>query len=173
MTNSRFILHFGAIDHIADIWIDSDHVCHHEGGNTPIDIDVTDSVSNKEEHVITVRAFDDSFDFESTRGKQFWEKRSSGIFYTRTVGIWQSVWYEEVPGTYLKSVRITPDQDERMIEIDMKIEGSKDAKAGVSISLKGTKLLSDEIVIRNGRAKVKYWLDSAVTLDWHHQESWT
>jgi beta-galactosidase/beta-glucuronidase len=173
MTNSRFILHFGAIDHIADIWIDSDHVCHHEGGNTPIDIDVTDSVSNKEEHVITVRAFDDSFDFESTRGKQFWEKRSSGIFYTRTVGIWQSVWYEEVPGTYLKSVRITSDLDERMIEIDMKIEGSKDAKAGVSISLKGTKLLSDEIVIRNGRAKVKYWLDSAITLDWHHQESWT
>lgn len=171
--NSRFILHFGAIDHTADIWIDSDHVCHHEGGNTPIDIDITDSLEGGDEHEIIVRAFDDSFDFEMTRGKQFWEKKSSGIFYTRTVGIWQSVWYEEVPHTYLKSVRITPDLDERMIEIDMSIEGNRNARAGVIISLKGTELFSDEIVIRNGRAKVKYWLDSAITLDWHHQESWT
>ncbi|WP_242838210.1 glycoside hydrolase family 2 protein [Butyrivibrio proteoclasticus] len=170
--NSRLLLHFGAIDHVADIWIDSDHVCHHEGGNTPIEIDVTDSVAGKEKHVITVRAFDDSFDFEMTRGKQFWEKKSSGIFYTRTVGIWQSVWYEEVAPVYLKSVRITPDLDERMIEIDMEMGGGKEALVSLDISLKGKELLSDQIKVLNGRAKVKYWLDSAITLDWHHQESW-
>ena len=169
----RFLLHFGAIDHTADIWIDDTYICHHEGGNTPIDIDVTDAVSGDEEHTITVRAFDDSFDFEMTRGKQFWERKSSGIFYTRTVGIWQSVWFEEVPAVYLESVRVTPDLDERMIEIEMKVAGAREATATVSISLKGKELLADEIAVKNGKAKVKYWLDSAITLDWHHQESWT
>ncbi|RKM62006.1 glycoside hydrolase family 2 [Butyrivibrio sp. CB08] len=170
---SRFLLHFGAIDHVADIWIDSDHVCHHEGGNTPIDIDVTDAVAGTEEHLITVRAFDDSGDFEMTRGKQFWKRQSEGIFYTRTVGIWQSVWFEEVPEVYLSRVRITPDLDERMIEIEMFIEGAKEATASIDISLKGQALLSDDIEIKNGKAKLKYWLDSSITLDWHHQESWT
>ena len=171
--NSRFLLHFGAIDHVADIWIDSDHVCHHEGGNTPIDIDVTDAVEGSEEHVITVRAFDDSFDFRITRGKQFWERKSQGIFYTRTVGIWQSVWMEEVPSVYLGSVRITPDLDERMVEFDMTLQGGKEALVRVSIRLFGKELMTDELLIKNGKGKVKYWLDSSITLDWHHQESWT
>lgn len=169
----RLLLHFGAIDHTADIWIDSTPVCHHEGGNTPITIDVTDAVSEGEEHFVTVRAFDDSFDFQMTRGKQFWERKSQGIFYTRTVGIWQSVWLEEVPPVYLSSVKVTPDLDERMIEIEMFLEGAREAKVLVDISLKGRSLLTDEVVVKNGRAKVKYWLDAAITLDWHHQESWT
>nr|MCR5155681.1 glycoside hydrolase family 2 [Butyrivibrio sp.] len=168
--NGRFILHFGAIDHTSDIWIDGGLVCHHEGGNTPIEIDVTDAVSGSEEHEITVRAFDDSFDFEMTRGKQFWERKSSGIFYTRTVGIWQSVWYEEVPEVYIRSARITPDLDERMIDIEIQVEGAKEAVANVGISLKGKELLADAIRVHNGRARIKYWLDSAITLDWHHQE---
>ncbi len=170
---SRFILHFGAIDHEADIWINETHVSHHEGGNTPIEIDVTDAVSEGSDHYITVRAYDDSSDFEMTRGKQFWERQSKGIFYTRTVGIWQSVWLEEVPAVYLKRVRVTPDLDERMIDIDMYIEGARHATASVAISLKGKELLTDTVKIENGRGRVKYWLDSAITLDWHHQESWT
>ncbi len=171
--DSRLLLHFGAIDNESDIWIDGYHLRHHEGGNTPIEIDITDVVTGDNEHVITVRAFDDSFDFEMTRGKQFWEKKSSGIFYTRTVGIWQSVWVEEVPSVYLRDVRITPDLDERIIDIEMNIAGGKKAVAEVDISLKGRELLSDRIRIENGKARVKYWLDSSITLDWHHQESWT
>ena len=171
--NRRFLLHFGAIDHTSDVWIDSYHVCHHEGGNTPLEIDITDFAGDGKDHLLTVRAFDDSFDFEMTRGKQFWKRKSEGIFYTRTVGIWQSVWLEEVPMVYLSRVRITPDLDERMIEFDMFIEGAKEATADLTISLKGNNLLTDHVHLRNGRAKVKYWLDSAITLDWHHQESWT
>ena len=173
LKDGRFLLHFGAIDHTADIWIDAEHVCHHEGGNTPVTIDVTNFVSGEEEHFVTVRAFDDSSDFQMTRGKQFWERKSQGIFYTRTVGIWQSVWFEEVPRVYLDSIRITPDLDERMIEIEMEVSGAKESFASVNISLRGQELLSDEVRIKNGRGRVKYWLDSAITLDWHHQESWT
>lgn len=169
---SRFLLHFGAIDHEADIWIDSYHVCHHEGGNTPIEVDVTNEVAGAKEHVITVRAYDDSFDFEMTRGKQFWEKKSSGIFYTRTVGIWQSVWIEEVPPVYLKETKVTTDLDERMVEIEIDVAGAEVAIATVDISLKGEKLLSEEVEVKHGKAKAKYWLNSAITLDWHHQESW-
>jgi beta-galactosidase/beta-glucuronidase len=170
---SRFILHFGAIDHEADIWIDSYHICHHEGGNTPIEVDVTDEVAEGKNHVITVRAYDDSFDFEMTRGKQYWEKQSCGIFYTRTVGIWQSVWIEEIPPIYIKETRVTPDLDERMVEFEIDVVGAKVALVTVDISLAGEKLLSEEIEVLNGKAKVKYWLNSKITLDWHHQESWT
>lgn len=168
----RFILHFGAIDHDADIWIDSYHICHHEGGNTPIEVDVTDEVAGALEHIITVRAHDDSFDFEMTRGKQFWEKHSSGIFYTRTVGIWQSVWIEEVPPVYIKKAYVTSDLDERMVEIELDVEGAGTAEATVEISLAREKLLSEKLEIKNNKAKAKYWLNSAITLDWHHQESW-
>ena len=122
--------------------------------------------------MITVRAYDDSFDFEMTRGKQFWEQKSSGIFYTRTVGIWQSVWVEEVPPVYIKQTHVTSDLDERMVEIEIEVAGAKTADVSVEISLAGEKLLSEEIEVRNGKAKAKYWLDSAITLDWHHQESW-
>jgi beta-galactosidase/beta-glucuronidase len=89
------------------------------------------------------------------------------------VGIWQSVWIEEVPAVYLNRVRVTPDLDERMIDIEMELAGGKEATASLSISLKGKELLSDKVEIKNGKARVKYWLDSAITLDWHHQESWT
>lgn len=173
LEDGRVILHFGAIDHTSDVWIDSYHVSHHEGGNTPIDIDITDFADDGADHYITVRAFDDSFDFEMTRGKQFWKRRSEGIFYTRTVGIWQSVWLEEVPRVYLKRVRVTPDLDERMIDIEMHTDGGAEATAEITISLKGKELLSDTVKITGKKARVKYWLNSAITLDWHHQETWT
>ena len=173
LKSSRVLLHFGAIDHTSDVWIDDYHVCHHEGGNTPIEIDVTDALKDEEEHYITVRAFDDSFDFEMTRGKQFWKRRSEGIFYTRTVGIWQSVWFEEVPTVYLRRTRVTSDLDERMIETEMFVEGADESVVEVAISLKGQELLTDKVKVLGGKAKVKYWLDSSITLDWHHQESWT
>lgn len=171
--DSRILLHFGAIDCISDVWVDCAKVSHHDGGNTPIDIDITDSLSDGDEHTIVVRAADDSFDFEMTRGKQFWERISSGIFYTRTVGIWQSVWIEEVPAVYLDHVKVTPDLDERMIEIELEVKGALLANAGIRILLDGKELLAEKIEIKNGKSRAKYWLDSAITLDWHHQESWS
>ncbi len=174
-SDSRFLLHFGAIDYISDIWVDGEHLIRHEGGNTPVTVDITAAIQNEdiEEHVIVVRAKDITSDFEMPRGKQFWEKKSEGIFYTRTVGIWQSVWIEEVPAVYIATTRITPDLDERMMEIELGLEGGLNATANIAIALKGQTLMNSTTVITNGRAKIKFWLDSEITLDWHHQESWT
>lgn len=171
--SNRVLLHFGAIDYVADIWVDGVHLSHHEGGNTPIEVDITSVMGDVATHVITVRAEDDSFDFEMPRGKQFWKKESEGIFYTRTVGIWQTVWLEEVAENYLKAVRVTSDLDTRMVEIELQMGRKGCALVDVSISLDGAVLLNDTVEIKGNKAKRKCWLDSAITLDWNHQESWT
>jgi len=171
--DNRVILHFGAIDYVADIWVDGVHLSHHEGGNTPIEVDITAVLGDAVNHVITVRAEDDSFDFEMPRGKQFWKKESESIFYTRTVGIWQTVWLEEVADNYLKAVRIASEVDTRMVDIELQMAGKSGALVDVTISLAGTELLKDTVEIKGKKARRKYWLDSAITLDWNHQESWT
>ncbi len=80
----RLLLHFGAVDYRADVWVNDTHVAQHEGGHTPFSADVTHAL--KERNVIVVRAEDPSRDVTIPRGKQYWRKESEGIFYTRTTG---------------------------------------------------------------------------------------
>ena len=172
ISNGRVILHFGAVDYTSDVWVNGIHVLHHVGGNTPIEMDITEELDAAGTASIVVRAEDDSFDFQTARGKQYWKRKSEGIFYTRTVGIWQSVWIEEVPAVSLKYSRVTTDLDQRMVEMEFALAGGKKAELEVAISLKDTELMRSTVQIINGKAKVKYWLDNQITLDWHHQESW-
>jgi beta-galactosidase/beta-glucuronidase len=90
----RVILHFGAVDHDADVWVDGHHVARHSGGQTPFSADVTNALASSEEHRIVVRAEDDPVGPDQARGKQDWRERTRGIWYERTTGIWQSVWAE-------------------------------------------------------------------------------
>jgi beta-galactosidase/beta-glucuronidase len=79
----------------------------HEGGNTPFKFDITGLLAAGE-NTVTVRAQDPPTDRTIPRGKQYWEVKSRGIFYTRTTGIWQPVWIEATGDSYLDRVRITP-----------------------------------------------------------------
>ena len=98
----RALIHFGAVDFRADVWIDGRHAAHHVGGQTPFTVDVTDLLSAGEsEHVLVVRAEDDPFSLDAPRGKQDWRDKTHGIWYERTTGIWQSVWAESVPAEYV------------------------------------------------------------------------
>lgn len=103
------LLHFGAVDYEADIWLDGQFIGHHQGGHTSFSFDITNQVSDSAEHTLTVRVWDPIHDEEVTRGKQSWTGRSEGIWYTNTTGIWQTVWLEYVPQTYLESVQYFPD----------------------------------------------------------------
>jgi beta-galactosidase/beta-glucuronidase len=108
--DARVLVHFGAVDHRAQVWFDGRHVASHEGGQTPFTADVTDAMTrDADEHVIVVRAEDDPDDLEQPRGKQDWRDRPHDIWYERTTGIWQSVWSEVVPAEHFVDVAWTPD----------------------------------------------------------------
>ncbi|MDM7890589.1 sugar-binding domain-containing protein [Curtobacterium caseinilyticum] len=108
----RLLLHFGAVDHRAQVWIDGRFVGEHEGGHTPFTFDVTallvDAPDGATEHVLVVRAEDDPHDVTQPRGKQDWHEEAHAIWYRRTTGIWQPVWLEAVPTTAIDALRWTP-----------------------------------------------------------------
>ncbi|WP_233159835.1 glycoside hydrolase family 2 protein [Pseudonocardia sp. MH-G8] len=102
------LLHFGAVDYRALVWIDGRFVGEHEGGHTPFTFDVTALVAGGSEHVLVVRAEDDPHDLTQPRGKQDWHEDAHAIWYQRTTGIWQTVWLEAVPATSIAHVQWLP-----------------------------------------------------------------
>jgi beta-galactosidase/beta-glucuronidase len=106
----RVLLHFGAVDYRAMVWVNGRLAGEHEGGNVPFAFDIT-PLLKESANTVTVRAEDPPTDRSIPRGKQYWEPKSRGIFYTRTSGIWQTVWMEPVADTHLERVRITPSLD--------------------------------------------------------------
>jgi len=106
----RVLLHFGAVDYRATVWVNGVVVCSHEGGHTPFHCDITDALQS-DENGIVVRAEDPPTDRYIPRGKQHWEIEAVSIFYARTTGIWQTVWLEPVPQGSLENIRVTPRVD--------------------------------------------------------------
>ena len=107
----RLLIHFGAVDYRATVWVNHTIVTVHEGGHASFSCDITGQVEEGAENVLVVRAEDPPTDRYIPRGKQHWEAEASGIFYARTTGIWQTVWLEPVPQSYLDNVRMTPRSD--------------------------------------------------------------
>ena len=124
----RVLLHFGAVNYWAGVWVNGAMAGRHEGGNTPFAFDIT-SLLNAAGNTVTVHAEYPPTDRYIPRGKQFWEPKSRGIFYTRTTGIWQTVWLEPVSESHLESIKITPNMD-GMASIYAHVAG---AKAGLSL----------------------------------------
>lgn len=171
MKNKRNILHFGAVDYKADLWVNGEHLFTHKGGHVPFSVDIT-SVIKEKDNLIVLRVEDYATDLELPRGKQFWRKESHGIFYTRTTGIWQSVWIEPVSETYLKKVWLTPDLDKKTVLVEYEFEGDiTETSLGVEISVKDTVIVNDKIALMSSREKRAFGLNQELTLDWNHHES--
>ncbi len=115
----RIILHIGACDYASTVWVNGRWAASHEGGHTPFYADVTDLLNAEGGNTIVVRAEDFSRDVTLPRGKQFWKEGSESIFYTRTTGIWQTVWLEPVQEAHLQKVKFTPDIDRGEIRVRM------------------------------------------------------
>ena len=93
----RLLLHFGAVDYAARVWINGSPAARHEGGYTPFSVDLTPFLDAEGPQTIVVRAQDEPGDLAKPRGKQDWKLEPHGIWYPRTTGIWQTVWLERVP----------------------------------------------------------------------------
>jgi len=119
----RLLLHFGAVDYRTWVWINGIFVTFNEGGHTPFSADITDFV-NEGQNTVVLRVEDISDDVYQPRGKQYWQRDSASIFYTRTTGIWQTVWLEPVSDCYLENIKITPDLDAHAVTLEYDLGGT-------------------------------------------------
>jgi beta-galactosidase/beta-glucuronidase len=148
----RLLLHFGAVDYRATVWLNGVVVARHEGGHTPFSADVTPVLATDGEQVLVVRAEDRPGDVTQPRGKQDWQLEPHSVFYERTTGIWQPVWLEPVPAAHVTRLRWTPDIDRAVLGIGIECS---DAAVGltvrVELSLHGAPLASDTYVVTGNR----------------------
>lgn len=142
----RVILHFGAVDYRAWVYVNGHYIGVHEGGHTSFSFDITHALTGQEEQV-TVHVEDPSTDETIPRGKQFWLEQPESIWYTRTSGIWQTVWLEAVNPVHIQQVKFTPDLDQGSIGIEVKSEGhgSEELDLELRISFGGELVIQDRV----------------------------
>lgn len=124
----RVLLHFQAVDHDTTVWVNGNQVGSHRGGFTPFTFDITDVLTGEVEGmdrsaVIVVRARDSSTDVQA-RGKQSQNAGNYEAFYTRSTGIWQTVWLEPVDRTHLERPRITPNLRSGSLRFELPVSGA-------------------------------------------------
>ena len=112
----QILLHFGAVDWKADVWVNNVKVGEHTGGFTPFYFDIT-SALNKGNNQLVVKVWDPADRGEQPRGKQV--ERPEGIWYTPVTGIWQTVWLEPVAAQHIAHLKTTPDIDKKTVKVEV------------------------------------------------------
>ncbi len=169
MSGKKILLHFGAVDYLCKVWVNGQYMTSHEGGHIGFETEITGALKEGE-NTVTVMAQDRMADLEMPRGKQFWEKESAGIFYTRTTGIWQSVWLEAVEEGYLDHVYITPDFDHMKAEFQYEIKGAKGACLKTQVSFEGCELAAVTVDAEREEGSFSILLDQQILSKWNFQE---
>lgn len=136
----RVLLHFDAVDYIAEVTLNGVKVAKHKGGFLPFTVDITDTV--QEENILEVRVADPSDTLYQSRGKQ--KIKRGGIFYTAQSGIWQSVWIEQVPNEYIENVKYTPDIDAKTLSVEVKTN-AENIRGNITIKLGDSVVCKQEI----------------------------
>ena len=117
----KLIIHFGAVDQIADVYFNDEHLIHHEGGFLPFEVVIgKDKVKEVNNLIVKVKDLTDTSYL--SRGKQ--KLKRGGIWYSPQSGIYMPVWMESVSNDYIKDIKITPDIDNRKVHI--KIDSDSD-----------------------------------------------
>ena len=141
--SDRVILRFGAADYSARVWVNGQLAVSHEGGHTPFSADITRMLDPSGKQKVTVCVEDDPHDLEKPRGKQDWQLEPHSIWYPRTTGIWQTVWLERVPRTYIDNIRWTPQVEGYAIGIEARLGGDPHDDLAMEVTLRhGERLLA-------------------------------
>ena len=131
-SGQRLLLHFGAVDWQTTVWVNGREVGRHEGGYDPFTFDVTDALKPDGAQELVVAVWDPTDRGPQPRGKQV--SKPSGIYYTPTTGIWQTVWLEPVPQTYIESLKIVPDLDAKKVRVTVRCAGGGDPLVTVKVT---------------------------------------
>lgn len=153
--DGRVIIHFGAVDYRATVYINGSEVCTHSGGYVSFSAEITDFV-RQGENTVTVYVEDDEKNPLIPRGKQSEEFHSHQCDYTRTTGIWQTVWLEFVPVAYVKKVKIFTDINKPSVTFDMSLCGKENL--GIKVLYNGKEVSSEEIHNAYGNERITIFL---------------
>ncbi|MCC4722332.1 glycoside hydrolase family 2 protein [Salinicoccus sp. RF5] len=150
--SKSYILNFGAVDYEAIIFVNGERIGSHIGGHSSFNFDITPYVE-KGENLLVIRVYDPMTDETIPRGKQYWKLEPEYIFYTRTSGIWQSVWIDILSREHLDAFKFTPDIDRGTVNIKTYFDNvihDKNRKVKLKISFED-QLISEDISTINSR----------------------
>ncbi|WP_345243696.1 glycoside hydrolase family 2 protein [Pontibacillus salipaludis] len=116
---NELLLHFEAVDYYTKVWVNGQFVGEHTGGHTPFSFSIGTAIQSGE-NTITVRV-EDRNSVEQVLGKQSWKSTNFLCWYTRTSGIWQPVWMEEVSPVHIQDVNMTPDLTQSSLQLGVKL----------------------------------------------------
>lgn len=153
--NGRVMLHFGAVDYECRVWVNGKEAGTHKGGYVSFQFDITDLTVTGENRV-TVQAVDDQRSGRQCKGKQCGLFHSFGCEYTRTTGIWQTVWLEFLPSDYIEGVQLYPNIADAALTIKARTRGSGILRAEAWYD--GTLCGSAETEITSGNGFLKLGL---------------
>lgn len=116
----RTFINFGAVDQIAKVYLNGQYIGEHEGGYLPFSLECSNLIK-QENNLLELIVNDNADSNIYGRGKQMYER--GGVWYTPISGIWQTVWVESTPSTFIRDIRITPDFDNSSVHVDIKLDG--------------------------------------------------
>ncbi|PTB92276.1 beta-galactosidase, partial [Marivirga lumbricoides] len=144
------LLHFGAVDWLADVYVNGIKVGTHRGGYDPFSFDITAALKKGGDQEIAVRVWDPTDEGPQARGKQV--KKPEGIWYTPVTGIWQTVWLESVPKTHITSTKQTPDVDKKTLKVSADIQNLQTNDKLRITAFDGTTKISEKVINGNEEA---------------------
>ena len=113
----RILLHFGAVDWESTCWVNGKKLGMHRGGYDAFSFDITDALTKSGPQELVLSVWDPTDAGFQPRGKQV--AQPNGIWYTAVTGIWQTVWLEPVPASYVRSIKITPDPNRQIVVLNV------------------------------------------------------
>lgn len=122
LRREKLLLHFGAVDWEAEVFVNGQSVGTHQGGYDPFYFDISEALQSGKTQSLAIRVWDPTDEGPHPRGKQVNEPR--GIWYTPVTGIWQTVWLEAVPEHHIRSLKNTPDFDNKQIRVQADVAGA-------------------------------------------------
>ena len=136
-TGGRVLLHFGAVDWEATVWLNGNPLGVHRGGYDAFSFDITDALNKQGPQELVLAVWDPTDTGTQPRGKQVLQPR--GIWYTAVTGIWQTVWLEHVPASYIAALRNTPDADAGTVVVEADLVGAQPGDRLRAVALDGQK----------------------------------
>ncbi|MFL5241782.1 MAG: glycoside hydrolase family 2 protein [Gemmataceae bacterium] len=171
----RLILHFGAVDTNSNVWVNGHLVMRHEGGYTPFQADITDYLDRNGPQTIIVQAEDDPLCLAKPRGKQDWQLEPHSIWYPRTTGIWQTVWLESVPESWIGSIRWLPCLERWEIGFEAWLQGKSenDLRLELRMEAGNTLLAKDTYQVVAGEVHRRIALSDPGIDDYRNELLWS
>ncbi|MBQ8439656.1 MAG: beta-galactosidase [Clostridia bacterium] len=148
----RILLHIGACDFYTTLWVNGNKVGDHRGGFSSFCFELTPYLTEAE-NTLVLRAYDDIRSGKQAGGKQSHRYNSSGCLYTRTTGIWQTVWLEAVEESYLTELKFFPDIDAKTLTVQATADRADGMTLKLSASYKG-KPMGETSCVVHGKSAV-------------------